>query len=389
VLGDSDAGLFINPGNRLVEVTDGWFAADPLAGLLPLAFSETTQLCRVSLTSGATGIPKIVFHTVQEIGRRINGFIEINWNSVLCLPGLSSNWGFMTACATLATGRTLCFAQSPFQAVRMIELFSIDFVMASTEQLLALARVARKSGAQLKNLRTVWLSGSLVTRALLEAAMTYLCKDIVCRYAASETGLIAQATASEVLSKPGLVGHVVPGVEVAIFDPHGRKCPPGEIGSVKVRINEDSIGHALNRDADEGSWIDLGDVGWLTFEDQLSIVGRKSDVSPIGPGEEPAQSISPVHEVEHILRLEWDATDAAAVIIDDGASGAQPEIWIGIVDNKDASADKLAAILRKRGIDYRIQLFDLNAIPRSSNGKVNREQLKALLLASMAGSGGV
>ena len=62
------------------------------------------------------------------------------------------------------------------------------------------------------------------------------------------------------------------------------------------------------------------------------------------------------------------------------ASAAKPEIWIGIVDGKDASAEKLSAILRTRGIDYSIRLFDLRAIPRSTNGKVNRGQLKALML---------
>jgi hypothetical protein len=141
------------------------------------------------------------------------------------MPGLSSNWGFTTACAVLATGRTLCFAESPLQAIRMIELFAIDFVMASTEQLLVLTRVARKSGAHLQSLRTIWIGGTVPSRALLEAAMIYLCRNILCRYAASEIGLMAQATAAEVLASPGLVGHIVPGVDIALFDAHWRPMP--------------------------------------------------------------------------------------------------------------------------------------------------------------------
>jgi hypothetical protein len=99
------------------------------------------------------------------------------------------------------------------------------------------------------------------------------------------------------------------------------------------------------------------------------------------PRDTPAGRVSPVHEVEHLLRLEWDATDAAAVLVEDGA-GEQPQIWIGIVDNKGASAEKIAAAARLRGIGYVIRLFDLTAIPRGANGKVNRPQLKTLLLAA-------
>ena len=80
-----------------------------------------------------------------------------------------------------------------------------------------------------------------------------------------------------------------------------------------------------------------------------------------------------------MLRLEWDATDAAAVIADDPTG---PQIWIGIVDNIGASAEKLSAIARPRGIAHPIRLFDVPNIPRGANGKVNREQLKALLLAT-------
>ena len=105
--------------------------------------------------------------------------IDVNWNRVLCLPGLSSSFGFMTCCAALATGRTVCFAESPYQAIRVIELFAIDFVMASTEQLLALARVARKSGARLKSLRTISFGGSVPTRTLLEVVLVGRCGWLV------------------------------------------------------------------------------------------------------------------------------------------------------------------------------------------------------------------
>jgi acyl-coenzyme A synthetase/AMP-(fatty) acid ligase len=282
------------------------------------------------------------------------------------MPGLTANFGFSTACGTLIGGRTVYFADSPYQAIRMIELFSIDFAVAASEQLLAMTRVARKSGAHLRSLRAVMTGGSMLTRALLEAAMAHVCRDIICRYGATEIGAIAQASAHEVLLNPGLAGHLLPGIEVRIFDQNGERLPHDRAGTIKIR--EAGSG---------GPWADLGDVGWLTRDNRLYMTGRVADAD-IAAGNA-AAPVSPVHEVEHLLRLEWDATDAAAVMVDD-AGGAQ--IWIGVVDNKGATAEKLAAIARQRGIDNAIRILDVQSIPRGASGKVNRNELKTLLRTS-------
>lgn len=376
VLGDRDAARFFDAGARLIEVTDAWFGEDVAAGGdLPAGAFAGGQVCRVSLTSGATGTPKAVSHRVADVGRRALKFMGLNWTFALCMPGLSSAFGFTTACMTLAAGRTLCFAESPFQAIRMIDLFSIDFIRCSTEQLAALTRAARKSGAHLRSLRNIWVGGSVPTRVLLEAAMIHLCKDVYCFYGASETGTIAGIEAREVLLNPGLVGHVQPGVEVGIFDASGKRCSVGEIGAVKTRLCDDESSPA----SVAKPWIDLGDLGWIAADGRLYVMGRSGDVD--SPRDTPAGRVSPVHEVEHLLRLEWDLTDAAAVLVEDG-SGEQPQIWIGVVDNRGASAEKIAAAARLRGIGYALRLFDLKAIPRGANGKVSRAQLKTLLLAA-------
>jgi acyl-coenzyme A synthetase/AMP-(fatty) acid ligase len=381
VLGDEDASSLIDPGNRFVPVTDAWFSQDaPAPGDLPNGFLDEAQVCRWSLTSGTTGRPKLVRHRVEDVGRRVLKFIDFDWNLVLSLPGLSSNFGFTNGCAALATGRTLCFAESPYQAIRMIELFSIDLVAASTEQLVALTRVARKLGAQVKSLRGVYLAGSLPSRALLEAALLYLCNNIQCRYSASEIGQVACATAREVLLKPGLVGHIVPGVEVGIFDRHGNRCPAGQIGIVKCRRKKDSAGRSPGQDAE--SWVELGDLGCIAKDGQLHIAGRVTDVTAKDPQMNPSNLISPIYEVEHLLRLEWDSADAAAILVNDGSEGPNPQIWVGVVDNKGASVENITALIRPRGFEHTIKLFNLPAIPRSPSGKVNREQLKALMHAA-------
>lgn len=59
--------------------------------------------------------------------------------------------------------------------------------------------------------------------------------------------------------------------------------------------------------------------------------------------------------------------------------GAKPVIQVGIVNNRDTTADKLRASLQARGIDAAVELFALPSIPRGASGKVNRVQLKSAL----------
>lgn len=376
ILDDRDGPKRAASWGRRIEVTDEWFAEDSSVGddLLP-GFTDSSAICRVSLTSGSTGVPKVVKHTVAAIGRRviekIIGQIDASRRAVLCLPGLSANFGYTTSCATLAAGRTLCFAESFAQAIRMIELFSIDFVMASTEQMLFLARTARHSGAHLQSLRVIWFSGSIATRVLLEAAATHLCKEIYCRYGATEAGLIAQASAREMIEKPGLVGLVVPDAEVAIVDSAGRRCHPGQIGVIKVRHGVEPADTTDIPKATDG-WIDLGDIGWLDQDRRLYVVGRASDGDALG------LDFMRALEVEHLLQLEWNATDVGAVFVA-GATSSNAQIWVGIVNRGDGSQEKLEGMLRARGINCAALIFDVSMIPRGANGKVNRGQLKVML----------
>jgi len=374
VLADDPGKSAFARSNRIVEITDDWFSSRPVKDIsLPAPFSGEQEVCRQSLTSGSTGEPKVVDNTVGYYGRDIiTGIMSFNCELLLSWVGLASAFGLKIACGTLASGKTLCFATSPFQAIRMIELFSIDMAVMSTDQMVSLVRAVRKTGAQLKSLRTAVAGGSVPTRALLEAAAINLCKDVRSRYGTSEVGLLGLARAADMLSKPGFAGYISPGFDVEVFDFKGRRHQPGEIGIVKARVKR-------NSELEQNPWTDHGDVGWLTADGQLFIVGRKSDIADLSTT---ARKIPPALEVEHLVRLEWDASDAGAVMIEDPRFGAKPEIWVATVDCKDASREKLQAIMRERGIESFVRIFPLMTIPRGANGKIQRERLKSMLLSA-------
>jgi acyl-coenzyme A synthetase/AMP-(fatty) acid ligase len=91
-------------------------------------------------------------------------------------------------------------------------------------------------------------------------------------------------------------------------------------------------------------------------------------------------ALSPIHEIEHLLRLEWDVDSAAAILV--GANAAA-ELWIAITGQTKVSAREIELSARRRGIPHPVRLFRLPVIPRTANGKVNREQLRILMQQSM------
>jgi acyl-coenzyme A synthetase/AMP-(fatty) acid ligase len=362
----SEGGAPAPPGaaHRSVAVTDDWFVTSPPgARPLPAGFPNPQSICRVSLTSGSTGAPKVVPESVASLGARVLTFSRLalaNSRGVLSQFNLSMTFGLVIGCTVLATGGTLYFADSSGQAASMVELFNIDAAVLSTEHLLALATTARRTGVRLTSLRRVISGGTVPSRTLLEAATAHVCKDILAWYGATEAGAIACIAVGEVLANPGLVGFVMPGIEVAIFE-GDQQLPAGQVGAVRIRHRTDS------------SWIDVGDRGWLDGGGRLYMVGRTSETAAGLAG------ISPVHEAEHILRLEFDMDDAAVAEMQDPATG-KSQFWIGIVNNRGATPDKIAAAFARRGMSHAIQLFDLPFVPRGVSGKINREQLKAALL---------
>lgn len=382
ILGDVATRPKVDSGSRFIEVSDDWFGPETMQGSdLPVGFSDPREVCHYALTSGSTGAPKSFGCTIEYVGRHVPRAIIYNCTHVLCMVGLSSGWGYLIACATLATGKTLCFATTPYQSVRMIELFSIDFLIASFDQLVAITRVARKLSAQMGSLRTVVAAGSVPSRALLEAAAAHVCKNIICRYGTTEIGLVADAFANEVLGNPGLIGRVVPDIELAVFDPQGNRLSANQRGFVKGRIKS-WIGDLPPERENEYPWVDVGDVGWVTDDNLFYIIGRTADIGSLRIAA-PAKQVSPIYEVEHLVKLEWDTTDAAAVLVE---SGVEPEIWVATVGCKDANVAKLEMILRQRGIEEPVRLFTLPSVPRAANGKIQHAKLKSVLVELAASS---
>jgi long-chain acyl-CoA synthetase len=197
-------------------------------------------------------------------------------------------------------------------------------------------------------------------------------------YAASEGGG-AFATAEDWLKKPGTVGKAWPISELAIFDDDGNRLPPGELGTVYLKMN--TGGFAYHKDEAKtkknriGDFFTVGDLGLLDEDGYLFLRDRKIDMIISG-----GVNIYPA-EIESVLLQHPAVADAAAFGIPHDDWGEEVKAVVepapGHPPGPDLAEDllahcaaPLAGYKRPKSIDF------ITEMPRDPNGKLYKRRLR-------------
>ncbi|MCH0557250.1 acyl-CoA synthetase [Streptomyces sp. MUM 16J] len=197
-------------------------------------------------------------------------------------------------------------------------------------------------------------------------------------YAASEGGG-AFATAEDWLKKPGTVGKAWPISELAIFDDHGDRLPPGHLGTVYMRMS--TGGFTYHKDQAKthknriGAFFTVGDLGYLDEDGYLFLRDRKIDMIISG-----GVNIYPA-EIESVLLSHPAVADAAAFgvphddwgeevkVVVEPAPGHEPGPNLA-ADLLDHCAARLAGYKRPKSVDF------IAEMPRDPNGKLYKRRLR-------------
>ncbi|MFI2315014.1 acyl-CoA synthetase [Streptomyces sp. CB00072] len=197
-------------------------------------------------------------------------------------------------------------------------------------------------------------------------------------YAASEGGG-AFATAEDWLKKPGTVGMAWPISELAVFDDDGNRLPPGELGTVYMKMS--TGGFSYHKDETKtrtnriGDFFTVGDLGVLDEDGYLFLRDRKIDMIIAG-----GVNIYPA-EIESALLTHPAVADAAAFGIPHADRGEEVKAVVEPAEGHEPSPALAAAILahceerlagykRPRSLDF------ITAMPRDPNGKLYKRRLR-------------
>ncbi|MGP4019620.1 acyl-CoA synthetase [Saccharopolyspora sp. 5N708] len=270
---------------------------------------------------------------------------------------------------------------NPEEMLRLIERHRVThthMVPTQFHRLLALPPETRER-YDVSSLRAA-IHGAAPCPPEVKRAMLEWWGPVVVEYYAATEGGGTSITAAQWLAKPGSVGTAWPGSTVKVLGEDGAELPPGEIGTVYMRMGTSRFEY--HRDAQKteqarvGDLFTLGDVGYLDADGYLYLCDRKSDLIISG-----GVNIYPA-EIENALSVHPKVADVAVFGVPHPDWGEEVKAVVqpaeGIEPNDQLAAelltfatDRLAKFKIPRTIDFTTEL------PRDPNGKLYKRKLRA------------
>jgi acyl-CoA synthetase (AMP-forming)/AMP-acid ligase II len=374
---------------RIVAWTDDpGVNAGTVAGLInghvgqrPSPPARTSKL--ILLTSGTTGSPKGAKHsgggpeTLKSILDRTPWRAE---EVTVIVAPMFHAWGFgqlafaaLMAC-TIVTRRkfdpeaTLALIDEHGATGLCVVPVMFDRIVDLPDDILA-----RYSG---RSLRFAAASGSRMRPDVVTKFMDRFGDVIYNNYNATEAGMIATATPSDLRAAPDTAGRPAGGTDIRILNSDFRELPAGEVGTIYVRNSTQFDGYTSGATKDfHDGFMSSGDVGYLDTAGRIFVVGRDDEMIVSG-----GENVYPI-EVEKTLAAHSEVTEAAVLGVVDEQYGQRLAAFVVLADGASATPDALKEHVRDNLANYKVPrtITVLDELPRGSTGKILRRELQSLV----------
>jgi acyl-coenzyme A synthetase/AMP-(fatty) acid ligase len=340
------------------------------------------------MTSGTTGRPKAIIHRhdrrwiAHELLRSHLPFVPGATDRVLLMNAyahgaalLAAAWLETGASVELIGGVDVEYADELFAHGEITAVFAPPTVLTKLVQGTRHKRV--------EGIKCVFCGTATLQPALYRAAAALFGPVIRVTYGKSE--MFNPITVLEMPDAAGYyrdlamldavcLGSPARGVEVAIRDDAGRTCGPGEHGEIHLRSPHMMIGHVDEKgfhELPEGDFHATGDLGYLDERGRLFLAGRAHDVMKTG-----GYKICP-EEIERVL------PDGVVVVGIPSAHWGEVIVAVseGETDLASVVAASTAGLARYK---HPRACLNIEKIPRSLQGKVQRARVRELILARYA-----
>ncbi|MEW1980681.1 long-chain fatty acid--CoA ligase [Citricoccus sp. NPDC079358] len=345
------------------------------------------DLAIILYTSGTTGKPKGAMLTHGNL--TWNSFnvitdMDIMSDSVslMIAPMFHVASLGMGALPTLLKGGTLVLEPrfEPGRVLELIEKHRVTFISGVPTTYQLLAEHPNWESADISSLRNLTCGGSAVPLRVLEA---YEKKGLSFTngYGMTETSPGATSLPAR-YSRPkqGSSGLQQFHTFVRIVDPLGQVCPPGEVGEIQVQgpnvikayWNREDATRDSFVEAEDGSWLKTGDMGYRDEEGFVFISDRLKDMIISG-----GENIYPAQVEQEISQLE--AVAAVAVIgVPDEKWGEVPRAVIVVREGHELTEEQVIGHLNGKLARYKIpkSVVFTEEMPRTASGKIRKPDLR-------------
>jgi benzoate-CoA ligase family protein len=233
----------------------------------------------------------------------------------------------------------------------------------------------RAATADLSSLRFATSAGEALPETLLRAWQARFGVEVLDGLGTAEMWHIF-VTNTPGAVRPGTLGQVVPGFEVAVRGDDGADLPPGEVGRLWVRGGSRALGYWQDLDATadvfRGEWVVAGDLVSRDADGYFTHHGRADDAVKIK-----GKWFSP-QELEGCLLEHPAVAEVAAVPIPDAGGLLLPVAFV--VKRADVDEEELRrwALDRLEAYKHPRRIVFLDELPQTHLGKVDRGKLRRM-----------
>jgi fatty-acyl-CoA synthase len=346
------------------------------AGNFQAVKTSPEDLLLVQFTSGTTAYPKGAMLTHDNMlrdafaaGTRIG--IRADDRYFNCRPFFHVAGSTLSALMALVSGA--CLVTLPtFEAGAALEMMERErcTMLSGNDTIMQMLMGHADFPRRKLCLRGGWAAaGPQTMRAIIDVLGA---KHICAAYGLSEASpnvVMSDWRDPEQLRVNGLaLPH--PGVEIRI----------AADGEIQVRGWNVMKGYCNNPEANakaftEDGWLRTGDLGELTADGRLRMIGRLKDVFRVG-----GENVAPA-EVEEVL-LAHPAVETAQVVgVPDKRLGEVPCAYVTLKANKSISEEELVSWCKARCANFRVPRYlrvvdDFEAIGMTASGKVQKARLR-------------
>ena len=365
---------------------DGQGSLKSQANILSKTFNtidrKPNDLVALLYTSGTTGRSKGAMLTQNNLlsnAKTLKNLWEVNEDDVLihALPIFHTHGLFVALNTALLAGAEVTFLQK-FEITEIIEAICASTLLMGVPTFYTRLLADERLTVQLaKNMR-LFISGSAPLLAETHEEFTRRTGHYILeRYGMTETNMITSNPYNGE-RRPGTVGKPLPDVEIQINDSQtGRESADGEIGMIEVRGPNVFKGYWNMPDKTalelkENGFFITGDLGKLSSDGYLSIVGREKDLIITG-----GYNVYP-KEIEDVLNKLEKIDETAVFGISDNDFGERVVAAVVMAENESFDKSETEIFVNDKLARYKQpkEYFVLKSLPRNSMGKVQKNELR-------------
>lgn len=351
------------------------------------------DLAALIYTSGSTGFPKGVMMTHQSMVFTSWSLIEYlrlteDERIMLVLP-LAFDYGLYQLLMAITIGGTLIIEHSfnfPPTIFRQIEQLKPTVFPGVPSIYSVMIATYKKTGLTFNLIKKITNTAANLPDEFVSDLKKIFPNALIFKmYGLTECKRVCYLEPELIDLKPNSVGKPIPGTEVFLLSPEGKPVPPGESGILYVRGPHVMAGYWNNEELSKemlkpGSipgertlcahdLFKMDEDGFLYFQ------GRNDDIIKTR-----GEKVSPV-EVENTIHKINGIREAAVLGMPDVALGESIVAFITTHDQVQMSEKDIQLECKAQLEPFMIpqKVIFIPEMPKSSNGKIDKSELKKLL----------